>query len=81
MEIDMKSIAKTVLVFGATGQQGGSVATALRSHGWQVKALVRDPDLVGVASRLRESTLTARQHRQRISSSFTKFKREDLDES
>jgi uncharacterized protein YbjT (DUF2867 family) len=43
MEIDVRSPAKTVLVFGATGQQGGSVATALRSHGWQVKALVRDP--------------------------------------
>lgn len=39
MEIDLK----TILVFGATGQQGGSVATALRSNGWQVKALVRDP--------------------------------------
>jgi uncharacterized protein YbjT (DUF2867 family) len=34
---------KTVLVFGATGQQGGSVAKALRSTGWRVKALVRDP--------------------------------------
>jgi uncharacterized protein YbjT (DUF2867 family) len=44
METDLKSPAKTVLVFGATGQQGGSVATALRSTGWQVKALVRDPN-------------------------------------
>jgi uncharacterized protein YbjT (DUF2867 family) len=43
METDVKSIAKTILVFGATGQQGGSVATALRSNGWQVKAMVRDP--------------------------------------
>jgi uncharacterized protein YbjT (DUF2867 family) len=42
METDLKSPAKTVLVFGATGQQGGSVATALRLTGWQVKALVRD---------------------------------------
>ncbi|MEH1862786.1 MAG: NmrA/HSCARG family protein [Nostoc sp.] len=33
---------RTVLVFGATGQQGGSVADALRSNGWRVKALVRD---------------------------------------
>lgn len=33
---------RTVLVFGATGQQGGSVAQALRSDGWQVRALVRD---------------------------------------
>ncbi len=33
---------ETVLVLGATGQQGGSVATALRSAGWRVKALVRN---------------------------------------
>lgn len=32
---------KTVLVLGATGQQGGSVATALRADGWPVRALVR----------------------------------------
>ena len=32
-----------ILVFGATGQQGGSVATALLKAGWQVRALVRDP--------------------------------------
>ena len=41
---DLKSRSETVLVYGATGQQGGSVANALRSHGWQVKALVRDPN-------------------------------------
>ncbi|GAB1582911.1 NmrA/HSCARG family protein [Phyllobacterium phragmitis] len=34
---------KTVLVFGATGQQGGAVARALRSTGWHVRALVREP--------------------------------------
>ena len=34
---------KTVLVLGATGQQGGSVAHVLRSDGWRVRALVRDP--------------------------------------
>lgn len=34
---------KTVLVFGATGQQGGAVAAALRTSGWLVRALVRDP--------------------------------------
>jgi uncharacterized protein YbjT (DUF2867 family) len=33
---------KTVLVFGATGQQGGAVASALRANGWPVRALVRD---------------------------------------
>ncbi|PSB26468.1 NmrA/HSCARG family protein [Chlorogloea sp. CCALA 695] len=44
METSVKSLDKTVLVFGATGQQGGSVASALRSNGWRVKALVRDPN-------------------------------------
>ena len=33
----------TVLVFGATGQQGGSVANALAAAGWTVRALVREP--------------------------------------
>ncbi len=33
----------TVLVFGATGQQGGSVANALLAAGWHVRALVREP--------------------------------------
>jgi uncharacterized protein YbjT (DUF2867 family) len=32
-----------ILVFGATGQQGGSVATALLKAGWPVRAFVRDP--------------------------------------
>ncbi|MBP2302095.1 NmrA/HSCARG family protein [Azospirillum picis] len=32
-----------ILVFGATGQQGGSVASALLAAGWRVRALVRDP--------------------------------------
>ena len=34
---------RTVLVFGATGQQGGAVAAALGRAGWSVRALVRDP--------------------------------------
>jgi uncharacterized protein YbjT (DUF2867 family) len=34
---------RTILVFGATGQQGGSVASALLAAGWKVRALVRDP--------------------------------------
>ena len=33
---------RTVLVFGATGQQGGAVAGALRAAGWAVRAFVRD---------------------------------------
>ena len=32
-----------VLVCGATGRQGGSVARELMAHGWQVRALTRDP--------------------------------------
>src|SRR4051812_5107019 len=35
--------SRTVLVFGATGQQGGAVASALLSDGWSVRALVRNP--------------------------------------
>ena len=31
-----------ILVLGATGQQGGSVATSLLQDGWRVRALVRD---------------------------------------
>lgn len=42
MHSDDKS-GKTILVFGATGQQGGSVAEALLAGGWPVCALVRDP--------------------------------------
>ncbi|MFG3252565.1 NmrA/HSCARG family protein [Streptomyces sp. NPDC048172] len=35
---------KTVLVLGATGNQGGATARELLSRGWTVHALVRDPD-------------------------------------
>lgn len=35
---------KTVLVTGATGGQGGAVASRLLGNGWAVRALVRDPD-------------------------------------
>ncbi len=31
-----------ILVFGATGQQGGAVVRHLRARGWKVRALVRD---------------------------------------
>ena len=34
---------ESVLVLGATGQQGGSAAAALKDDGWHVRALVRDP--------------------------------------
>lgn len=39
----MSGAAKTVLILGATGGIGGSLSDALLQHGWQVKALVRDP--------------------------------------
>lgn len=35
--------AETVLVFGATGKQGGAVVNALTTAGWNVRAFVRDP--------------------------------------
>lgn len=35
---------KTVLVLGATGQQGGSTAAALKGDGWLVRAFVRSPN-------------------------------------
>jgi uncharacterized protein YbjT (DUF2867 family) len=34
---------KTILVMGATGQQGGSVAEHLLRNGWQVRAFTRNP--------------------------------------
>lgn len=43
MEKDDQTQTKgTVLVFGATGKQGGAVAAALRANGWAVRALVRN---------------------------------------
>jgi uncharacterized protein YbjT (DUF2867 family) len=41
---------QSVLVFGATGQQGGSVARALLHRGWRVRALVRDPFSAGAVA-------------------------------
>ena len=38
----MSNLQKPILVFGATGRQGGSVARALRRAGWPVRAFVRD---------------------------------------
>jgi len=34
---------RIILVTGATGKQGGAAARHLLHHGWQVRALVRDP--------------------------------------
>lgn len=36
--------AQTVVVLGATGKQGGAVATAMQVEGWEVRAVVRDPN-------------------------------------
>lgn len=35
---------QTILVIGATGQQGGAVTRHLLKDGWKVRALVRDPN-------------------------------------
>ncbi len=43
----MKTNALTVLVIGATGQQGGAVARSLLQKGHRVKALTRHPDSQG----------------------------------
>ena len=43
---------KTILVTGATGQQGGAVARALLQKGQRVKALTRDPDKAAVLKEL-----------------------------
>lgn len=45
----MTASDRTILVFGATGQQGGAVAAALLNDGWHVRAFVRDPK--GAAAR------------------------------
>ncbi|MGG3575101.1 NmrA/HSCARG family protein [Bacillus gobiensis] len=34
---------KTILVLGATGQQGSAVVRTLRADGWEVRAFTRDP--------------------------------------
>jgi uncharacterized protein YbjT (DUF2867 family) len=41
---DVNKAEKTILVAGATGQQGGAVARHLLAAGWPVRALTRDSD-------------------------------------
>lgn len=40
----MATQAKTILVTGATGQQGGAVAMSLLRQGQKVRVLTRNPD-------------------------------------
>lgn len=35
---------KVIVVFGATGTQGGSVVDALLKDGWKVRGVTRNPD-------------------------------------
>jgi uncharacterized protein YbjT (DUF2867 family) len=42
--LQMEKEAKTILVFGATGQQGGAVASALLRDGWHVRAFAKQTD-------------------------------------
>ena len=37
-------MASTALILGATGGFGGEMAKALKTHGWQIRALNRDPE-------------------------------------
>ena len=39
----MDKTSRTILVTGATGQQGGAVLRHLMPHGWRLRAMVRDP--------------------------------------
>ncbi|MEB2846995.1 NAD(P)H-binding protein [Rhizobiales bacterium RZME27] len=45
----MPNDKRPILVFGATGRQGGSVAAALMKAQWPVRAIVRDADATAAA--------------------------------
>jgi nucleoside-diphosphate-sugar epimerase len=51
----MHSAARTALVIGVTGSLGREVAGALLRHGWQVRALHRDPSAAASSSKLPNS--------------------------
>lgn len=45
MSQSQNSVPKTIVVLGATGQQGGSVVRALAADGqWRVRTLSRNPN-------------------------------------
>jgi nucleoside-diphosphate-sugar epimerase len=48
-EIDMQTAIRTALVIGITGSLGRELAGALRRHGWQVRALHRNPSAASPA--------------------------------
>ena len=52
---EMHSAARTALVIGITGSLGREVAGALLRHGWQVRALHRDPAAAESSSTLPKS--------------------------
>ena len=62
----MSNNDKTILVTGATGQQGGSVVRHLLKDGWKVRAFVRDTskpaaqELVGLGAELAQGDLDDR---------------------
>jgi len=51
----MHSATRTALVIGITGSLGREVAGALLRHGWQVRALHRDPSVAATSSKLPNS--------------------------
>lgn len=59
MSTDSTSTAARIAVVGATGQQGGAVASALLEKGALVKALVRDPDAPAAQSLVAEGAQLA----------------------
>lgn len=50
MTVGPNTHPRTALVIGATGSLGAAVAKALQTHGWQVRALHRDPTMARVHS-------------------------------
>jgi uncharacterized protein YbjT (DUF2867 family) len=56
----MNDNQRPILVFGATGRQGGSVAKALLRARWPVRALVRDPAALKSIALCADRSLTGR---------------------
>jgi nucleoside-diphosphate-sugar epimerase len=51
----MQSSNQTALVIGATGSIGKEIAAALLKHGWQVRAMHRDPEAAAASTGLPKS--------------------------